>query len=935
MSENVFDLLEKNVAKLAKRRFDVPTDIQKEVFPKILDGKNILIISQTGSGKTLAALLPIFDKLSREEHKQISLLYITPLRSLNRNLLDRIVWWCNKLDLDVAVRHGDTTQYERSKQAENPSDILISTPETLQAVLVGSKMRENLKYIKYIVIDEIHELVTNKRGIQLSVALERLKELKRKHGLDLPQIIGLSATIGSPEEVADFIRAKNIVDVTKTKKISLKVESPKPKKEDIKTSIDLKLSPETTARLKRISYLIKDKESVLIFTNTRESAEILSSRMKLLGDSLETHHSSLSKDVRIDVEKGFKEKKIKSLVCTSSLELGIDIGSIDYVVQYMSPRQVTKLLQRIGRSGHKIGLVSNGVIIASDVDDCFESTAIANMALKHDIEPTEIYNKSLDVLAHQIVGLSLEYYEISLKEIYNIVKRAYPYRNLTELEFLEVCQLLEQTWLIWLNRSESDSIDLTWRIKRRKRSWEYYYGNLSTIPDTKNYKVIDIVNNKSVGSLDEEFVALNCHRGAYFICKGQSWRVLDVRKRKIIVEPSSNLDASIPSWEGELIPVQLKVAQEVGRIRSLLKEKGLKILENYPISKDVAKKIYDAIKKQEIVPTDKKILIEYGSISGPKEESYEVIIHTCFGSKVNDTIGRLITTILADQIGSVGLQTDPYRIIIKLPVPVYSKVIEIFKNLKKYDIDTLINQEIKNGELFAWKFIHVSKRFGIIKRDVDYGKAYIRKIIEIYKNSPIEKEVLNEIIQEKLDIKNTKTLLEKLKDFEIIVKDGISYLGSLALERRYEIIPGKTEYEILKIFEKRLKQTKLGFVCCSCGWNIKSRAENPYLECKSCKSKIMSVVPERYIEEASQLIKSYKGEKKLSKQELKWLDMILNSGSMVQANGEKAVLCLAARGVGVKTASRILRKPLDDKELLEEILNAERSYIRTKKFWKS
>src|SRR3989338_235618 len=520
---DVFDLLKSKVGKFSKERFGKPTVVQELSIPKVLEGKNLLIIANTGLGKTEACILPILDKLVSQPHKPISFLYITPLRSLNRNLLDRILWWCNQLDLEVSVRHGDTTTYERSQQVENTPDVLISTPETLQSMIVGSRMREHLANIRYLVIDEVHELVPSKRGVQLSVGLERLKELISSSGHAKPQIIGLSATIGSPKEVAEFIGAEEVVDVAKTREAKIFVESPNPTAADKKTGHSLNLLPETTARLQLISNLIKDKESVIIFTNTRESAEVLSSRMKILGSSLETHHSSLSKDVRIDVERGFKEKEIHALVATSSLELGIDIGSIDFIVQYMSPRQVTKLLQRLGRSGHSVSKKSDGVIVASDTDDCFESAAIAKLALEHKIEPTKIYTQSLDVLAHQIIGLTLEYYEIEIKKAYEIIKRAYPFRDLSEIEFLDVCDFLNRLWLVWpsyekaeflkgLRNDEDENgkekfddetenengkdddntenddgakeptekiqpakvFNLNDKIRRRKRSWEYY-----------------------------------------------------------------------------------------------------------------------------------------------------------------------------------------------------------------------------------------------------------------------------------------------------------------------------------------------------------------------------------------------------------------------------------------------------------------------------
>src|SRR3989338_9537790 len=225
---DTFDLLKSKVGKLSKERFGKQTVVQELAIPKVLEGKNVLIIAPTGIGKTESVMLPILDKLVSTPHKPISFLYITPLRSLNRNLLDRILWWCNQLDLEVSVRHGDTTTYERSQQVENPPDVLISTPETLQSMIVGSRMREHLANIKFIVVDEIHELVPSKRGVQLSVGLERLKELIASYGHPKPQIIGLSATIGSPKEVAEFIGAEEVVDVAKTREAKIFVESPKP-----------------------------------------------------------------------------------------------------------------------------------------------------------------------------------------------------------------------------------------------------------------------------------------------------------------------------------------------------------------------------------------------------------------------------------------------------------------------------------------------------------------------------------------------------------------------------------------------------------------------------------------------------------------------------------------------------------------------------------
>lgn len=945
--DNVFNLLDKDISKLAKDQFNFPTPVQQAVFPKILKCDNCLIISSTGSGKTLAALLPIFDKLLRNRHEAISTLYITPLRALNRNLQERLFWWASKLNLDISTRHGDTTQYERSKQADNPPDILISTPETLQAILVGKVMREHLRNIKYVIVDEIHELVGSKRGVQLSVALERLRELTKGF-----QIIGLSATVGSKQEVSKFLaggKGVDIVDVAGGKKIKVLVESPIYKKEYKELSENIKLPPPATARIGRIWELSKAKDSVLIFTNTRESAEVLSSRLKTLDTSIEAHHSSLAKSVRIEAEKKFKEKQIKQLVCTSSLELGIDIGSIDFVLQFMSPRQVSKLLQRIGRSGHDLKRVSEGVIISGEADDVFESTAIAKLALEHKIEQTPIYGKSLDVLGHQIVGLSLEG-DIEFEKAYQLIKRARPFHTLTEPEFFEVCMFMDKLGYVFVNDKFSPGKTT---ISRKRRGWEYYYRNLSTIPDVKNCQLFDIISNQHVGSLDAEFIALHGSPGTNIICKGQSWKILELRNDRLYVEPISGIEGAIPAWEGELIPVPFEVAQTVGEMRRIVagktvgKETEREIIDwlksNYPISTEAAEIILKTVKEQvdyNFVPDDKKILIEFVDTEDVEDNNYRLIFHTCFGSLINDTIGRVLTTLLINKIGSVGLHTDPYRIVLTLPTFDWKEAVDVFNNINPDQLETLLELNLTNTELFRWRFLHVAKRFGIISKDADYGKAYLKKIIEVYAKTPAYKEALNEIFEEKLDIEGTKRVLDLIKkgSIQIEIKKGLSPLGKQGLEKRYEIVPTeKPTQEIFEIFKERLENTEIGLVCCQCGkWSSSYRVKHipKAIICPLCAARLVAVVPSKYAEDARRLVKKNAENKKLTQEEKKWLNTTLDSGSLVITYGTDATKVLAGRGIGVATAKRVLAKMLNGDDLLKETLEAERQYAKNRRFWK-
>ncbi len=940
---------EKMKKAIERRGFVSPTDIQMQGTPHIHQGKNTLLIAPTGLGKTESVLLPVLDLWLRKEHKQISMLYITPLKSLNRDLLKRILWWANELGFEVSVRHGDTTQYERSMQAQNPSDLLISTPETLQAILIGKLMRKHLSNVKWIVIDEVHELVSSKRGVQLSVGLERLKELIRNSGNPEPQIIGLSATLGSPKKVAGFLTGGSrgectIVNTMKVKNLNIRVESPNPGRKDYETASEIFLGPETAARLRRINELVNERESVLVFTNTRETAEVLSSRLKILNKnlSIETHHSSLSKDVRIEAEEGFKKGRIKSLVCTSSLELGIDIGSIDFILQYMSPRQVTKLLQRVGRSGHTASGVSDGVIIASGPDDCFESAVIARLALEGWVEPTLVYGKSLDVLAHQIAGLALEEYNIDFKRAYSIIRKAYPFRKLTELDFLEVCELLQKLGFIWLNESPDKK---GFQIRRRKRAWEYYFRNLSTIPDVKNYQVFDVVSNRPVGSLDAEFIALHGSPGTGFIVKGQAWKILEVRRNKIFVEPMTGIEAAIPAWEGELIPVPYRVAQEVGMLRREVNE-GMKqprprvmeyLEKTYSVAGDAAGRIYSTVKKQKkfgFVPDSSSILVEHYQA----RDMVVVVFHTCFGSMINETLGRVLSSLLTARLGSVGLQTDPYRIMVLVQSEKWETVLETFRNLKPGELKPLLESALPNTELFHWRFLHVAQRFGIISRDADFGKGYLKKIIEVYRDSPAFREAMNEIFEEKLDLKGTKKVLEMIgrNELKIRVMRGLSYIGRLGLMRRYELVaPEKPEKEIFRIFKMRLLNTKIRIICACCGWGInylvKDLPEN--LRCPQCKARLMAVIRPHETEK-EELLKKFIKNRNLTKNEMEIVNNLMDGASMVVSSGKDAVVVLAGRGIGTRTAGRILAKQLKGDELLREILEAERQYARTKRFWR-
>ena len=649
-SENAFDLLVKPVRRLVEQKgFSKPTEPQEKTIPKILEGKNVLLISPTATGKTEAAFLPVLSMLLKEPKTPgIKVLYITPLRALNRDMLERLQWWCNSLDIRLAVRHGDTETKERLRQSRSPPDILITTPETLQAILSGWVLRQHLQALKWVVIDEVHELADSKRGSQLSLALERVRNLI---GKDF-QMVGLSATIGSPEKVAQFLvgskRPVEVVRVPVAKMVKLQVIYPKPTEEDVRFASKIYTHPEVAARLRIIREYMSKRKSTLLFTNTRSISEVLASRFKVwdINFPISIHHGSLAKLSRISAEAGLKRGELKGLIATSSLELGIDVGHIDFVIQYMSPRQVTRLIQRVGRAGHTYGHVAEGLIIGMDSDDTLEALVIARRALKEELEPVEIPDKPYDVLIHQIAGLMLKTRRLEFTEVLQLAQNAAPFQNLTLEDVAKVFKYMHERFprLAWV--SAEDQVAL--KPQRSKALFEYYFDNLSMIPEEKQFLVIDESQDTSIGVLDEAFMAEYGKPGTKFIIRGSPWQIMHATEDKVYVRPVDDPTGSIPSWIGEEIPVPYAIAQEVAEIRGLVEEKlhagqlpaqiSASLCENYPANEDtILHALAETIEQVNAgwaVPTPHRVVVEdWGEF---------VILHSNFGSLINRALAQLL-----------------------------------------------------------------------------------------------------------------------------------------------------------------------------------------------------------------------------------------------------------------------------------------------------
>src|SRR5713226_7226508 len=429
-------------------------EMQNSSIPRIRSGSNLLIVAPTGSGKTEAALLPVLEGLSSGTEAGIRALYITPLRALNRDMIDRVQHLVSNTRLTAAVRHGDTPPSERRKQAAALPYILITTPETLQAILPGKLMQRHLKNVKYVIIDEVHQLAADRRGIQLAVALERLRSVAGGF-----QRIGLSATVGHPASIAALFGGENALEILVApleKQYEYRVEWPRPIDKDFETARDFYITPEAAAGLSAIDDTLDESRSTLVFVNARPLAELLGSRLAMVRQDVAVHHGSLPREDRERVESGFKSGEIKGLVTTSTLELGIDIGTVDKVVQYNSPRQVTSLIQRVGRSGHKLDRTSRGLVLAVSSDDAIESLAAVQAAQEYDLEPLHIHRLALDVLAHQVVGSALDQGGTApWSEVLSTIRSSEPYRELEDVQADRVAEFLAHLGII---RQEGDQI---------------------------------------------------------------------------------------------------------------------------------------------------------------------------------------------------------------------------------------------------------------------------------------------------------------------------------------------------------------------------------------------------------------------------------------------------------------------------------------------
>lgn len=901
--------LDSIIAKFSSLGFTQLTEIQKRAIPQIIQKKDSLIIAPTGSGKTECSVIPAFASVSTTRKAgRIKALYVTPLRALNRDVFQRVIKYAEAEGLTIEIRHGDTSQYARKKITENPPDVLITTPETLVILLTQQKMLEALSELEWIIIDEIHDLLSNERGAQLSVSLERL-QLNTK----LPMTrIGLSATVGNPSDAAKFLvgtkRKCQIIHDNTIRKYDVQIKHINGTINEVADFI--------------IDYLVKLNldSPVLLFTNTRGEAEFLASILREKSPiSVELHHGSLSQQVREETEQNLKSGKSRLVVCTSSLELGLDIGSVELVMHYGSPRQVSKFMQRIGRSKHNKHSSAKGLIITNNVDDELETTAILERIRQGSIEEQKIHDGSLDVLAHHLVGIVMQMGEVTVDFALDIIKNSYMFRNITLEDLVDVLDLLDSNFLISFDREKMS-------FRKSSKCYRYYFENLSTIPDILKFKVFDTITKKIIGSLDQRFVGDHGEPGNIFVLRGMQWKIINVDEsaQKVNVEPIRAGGTTVPYWEGENIPVDYKTASKVGHFRTKIKSGTLNLPDNVIVQLDMP-----------TIPDEKNIVAESQKGQGI------IVLHACFGTKINATLALVLSSMLSSNTGfQVESRSDAYRIVISSKGRVTeNQVRQILAD--NYNLYEIVSASLNGTHNVSWRTWNVAKKFGVVGRGAVYEKKSARFLFDRYAKTPLVREALRELFHDKYDIEATKKTLNDIRSGQIRIHwldvSKFSKLAEPILDHtaKYYSSPTNIDKGLLDLVKNRLFKTTHRLVCARCGrWEkvVHTGEIERIPVCPYCKARqITSTYYSDY--DLAKIIQKKAAGKKITAEENHRFSRAWKVASLLANFGKTALIVLSGYGVGADTASRILKNMVDEENLYRQIYEAERLYVTTRGFW--
>ena len=828
-------------------RFADFSETQKHAVKYISDRKNILVSAPTGGTKTLTAFLGILNylvglALKDELENKMYAVYVSPLKALSGDIFVNLEEPLREIrelaeskgmkmqEIRVGLRTGDTSTSERAKQARKVPHIFVTTPESLAIILTTTKFVEKINALEFVIVDEIHAM-TNKRGVYLSLTLERLCE----YSLIEPVRIGLSATISPLEEIASYLVGNGrdclIAKVKMLKKIDIGLDFPGKKV----------LEAESEGSQKRLYHLldriISENRTTLIFTNTRSATEKMIHYLDLhfpgkYEGFIGAHHSSMSKDKRFEIEDRLRKGELKVVISSTSLEMGIDIGSIDVVVMLKSPKSVSRALQRIGRAGHQLHANPRGKFIVMDRDDLVECSVLMKGMVEGEIDRAEFPKNCLDVLAQQIYGMAISKIW-DVEEMLRVIRKSYCYSKLSRNDFLDVVSYLSGDYAlehrhvyakIWYDE-EKKQIG-----KKGKLARVIYLTNIGTIPEEGFISVVVSTgsrNGEVVGKIDESFLE-RMKKGDVFVLGGQKYMFMYTRGMKAYVRSDVSRSPTIPSWFSEMLPLNFDVARSIGKFRRFVKERigneddCVRFIMDYVYcDESAAREIYDYFKEQDgflEVPSDKMIVVEKF-----KEEKEYLMFHSLYGRRVNDALARayaFTAARLRHRDVEMGINDNGFFIAAeKLDE---KKILDFVKSKNVVEI---LKEAIERTEILGRRFRHCAARSLMILRNYkgrekSVGKQQmhsgflLQAIKKISNEFPILREARREVLHDLMDLEKAKEVLENVENGKVKMKflrsPMVSPFGiQLMLVGRSDLIKMEDKASFLKrMHELHLKVIK-------------------------------------------------------------------------------------------------------------------------------
>src|SRR5438874_1281261 len=770
--------------------FRAPTPAQQLGWPAIASGKHTLIQAPTGSGKTLAAFLYGIDKLHPEPGEGLRLLYVSPLKALNydieRNLRGPLAGL--KSELRVAVRTGDTPQKERAEMLRHPPDILITTPESLY-LLLTSRARENLRGVRTLILDEVHAVAGTKRGAHLALSVERLERLVEEPF----QRIGLSATQRPLEEIGRFVsgaREIELVDAGIAKELDLQVVVPLEDMREPGTGSEGPQQSIWPSIYPELLRLVQEHRSTILFVNNRRLAERLALRLNELAEKeiARAHHGSIAREQRVEIEELLKAGEIPCLVATSSLELGIDMGAVDLVIQVESPKSVARGLQRVGRAGHELGAVSKGRIFPKFRADLLESAVVVKRMLEGAIEETVIPRNPLDVLAQQIVAIAADE-EIAVDDLHELVRGAYPFADLSRTQLENVLDMLA-------GRYPSDEFAelrprIVWDrtagvIRGRSGVRRLAVTNAGTIPDRGLFGVYLIDGGGRVGELDEEMV-YEARAGQTFLLGASTWRIEEITRDRVLVSPAPGVPGAVPFWKGEGVGRPYELGEAVGAVTRELaalpdaRAKD-KLRDEHALDERAAQNLLQFLSEQAAatgaLPSDRTIVVErFRDEIG----DWRLCILTPFGARVHAPWALALAARLRETLGldANAIWSDD-GIAIHLPdadAPPPSDLVVIEPD----EIEELVVNEVGQSALFGARFRENAARALLIPRRRPDQRTPLwqqrlkpqglLQVARKYPAFPVILETYRECLQDVFDLPSLKRLLQGLRSRQLDLVD--------------------------------------------------------------------------------------------------------------------------------------------------------------------